>query len=351
MSGDSKKLVIVGAGFCGTLIAKYFDGTSLEVTLIDRKDYFLYQPGLHRGIFEPEVLRYLKVDLRELFGEVRVISEEVSQISSEKVKAGKKAIQFDILVIANGADYPIPLEDRSSIYTPTTLNEISDIHEALPSVGAVLVVGGGPIGVEVAGELGVRGTHKVTLVQSRDRLLPREPVRASAYASRFLEEHGARVITDERVVEKRGIRFQTDKGREIQAGICLWCTGISREKNHRKMAFPDSKLQKSGALNTDRYLRLAGSDNIFAGGDVTAVPEEKTAQNAERHAETIIENINRLRRNKELIPYRNKGDFKVISLGPKKGLATFKRWTPARGRIPSLLKKLIRKWMLWKYGT
>lgn len=350
MPEDRTKLVIIGAGFCGTLIAKHFDGTSLKVTLIDRKDYFLYKPGLHRGILNPEILRHLKVNLQEIFKEVRTITEEVSRISSREVVVGGEVIQPDILVIAKGANYPLPLEDGGSVYTATTIDEIVAINEKLPSVERVLVAGGGSLGVEVSAELVTQSEIKTILVHSGDRLLPREPSRASRYARGFLEKQGVDLLLDQRVVQRRGGKFLTDRDREIQADICIWCAGISRRGGGVNLALPDSSLEENGALRTDRYLRLVGSENIFVGGDVNALPEEKTAQNAERHAGIIIKNIRRSLEGRDLVPYRNRGDFMVISLGPKRGLATFRKWSLARGWIPSILKKAIRKWTIWKYG-
>ena len=85
------------------------------------------------------------------------------------------------------------------------------------------------------------------------------------------------------------------------------------------------------------------NENIFAAGDVNDVKEEKTAQNAEYHAKTVVKNIINLEEGKELVPYETNSRIMIISLGRWNGILTCKNFT-LTGFIPGILKSLVE----WK---
>lgn len=101
------------------------------------------------------------------------------------------------------------------------------------------------------------------------------------------------------------------------------------------------------AVRVNRYLQLPDYPHIFAGGDVTDVREEKTAQNAERHARIIAKNILRLG-HKPLVAYRQRPTPLVISLGEGQGIVSW-RGMSIDGWLPGALKKLVRWWALHGY--
>ncbi len=200
------------------------------------------------------------------------------------------------------------------------------------------------IGTEIAGELVTKTKDKeITIVHSYDRLIERNPKRASYYASRFLTKRGAKIIFNERVVEHKNNQFITNKGRIIEADAGLWCAGI--KANPYFMSGFRNATNKNNFLKVNNYLQLKGSKNIFVGGDINDIPEEKTAQNAVRHAHLIANNIIALIDKKELKKHKPRSGPLVISLGDWKGIITFKDFSFC-GFIPGIMKWIIEWWNL-----
>jgi NADH dehydrogenase FAD-containing subunit len=208
-----------------------------------------------------------------------------------------------------------------------------------------LIVGGGLIGTEVAGELCSKDECEVTVVHPMDRLIERNPSRASMAALRFLRKRGVKVVFGERVVDRAGEHFLTDKNKTVDADICFWCAGIKSDVGFLSEAFAGAVTEKR-TIAVNEYLQVVGFPNVFAGGDVTNIVEEKTAQNAERHGVLIAKNIVRLAREKPLLPYHHHVGPLVISLGDWHGLFVWRGFVWA-GVLPALLKRAIEWWCLF----
>jgi len=194
------------------------------------------------------------------------------------------------------------------------------MSEKIKKTKRILIVGGGVIGAEVAGELATKTSDKkIILVHPHNRLLERNPDIASNFAQRFLEKHGVQIIFGEKVNDhKKGI-FITDKKRKIEADIAIWCAGIKFNPWFMK-SFPESFYTERKALKVNTFLQLDGYSNIFVGGDINSVQEEKTAHNAERHARVISKNLLLMNQNKSLIPYKKGISMMDISLGNWNGI-------------------------------
>lgn len=345
-----KKVVIVGGGFCGALVARELDRRGgFDVTLVDKKNYFEYTPSIHKVIFEGKYLKKITVPYRQFLKNTRVVADEVTSVTPKKVSTkGKRRFSFDYLVVAAGIDYPIFLENKKNVCTLKSGVGAAQMGAAILNADRIVIIGGGLIGVEIAGELATKAQgKKITVVHPHDRLLERNPLKAGAYARKFLEKRGVELVFGERVVKHRGRQFVTSKGRKVEADAGIWCAGI--KFNPWFMKFPKSVFTERNALKVNKHLQLHGYRNIFVGGDITSVREEKTAQNAERHAHLILKNIDRLEKRQKLDIHIPRSAPLVISLGDWFGIMTFPgRWV-LTGLFPGILKWLIEWWVLRGY--
>ncbi len=339
-------VTVVGGGFCGALVARKLDRRrDVEVTLVDRTPCFEYTPGVHRLVSEPERELPLTVPYRDFLPETDIVTGDVVRMTPHRVETRREQVRFDRAVVATGVTYPVLLDDATDVYTLTSVAEAAALADALRDADRVLVVGGGLVGTELAAELVDRLPGlEVTLVHSHDRLLERNPPSASRHARRFLEQRNARLLLGERVVDRRGGLFFTDAGRAVAADVVVWCTGIRHEPGY--LAAMDGALDERNAVRVNRHLQLPGHPHIYAGGDVTDITEEKTAQNAERHAGVIAKNI--VRSPAKLAVYRPRSTALAVSLGGRRGILSW-RGVSLDGRLPGLLKKLVRRWTMHRY--
>ncbi len=343
-------VVVVGGGFCGTMVASRLERDSrFRVTLVTPRPHFEFTPSVPKLIANPAYGRRIRVPFVGMLKRTHVCAGTATNVDADSVLVGDRRIPFDYLVMATGCGYPVRLADRRNVFTVHRGEDAERMAEGLPGAASVLVVGGGLVGVEVAAELATKSPgRRVSLVHPHDRLMDRHAKRASHHAERFLVPRGVTIVYGERVVERDGNRFLTDTGRAIQADMAVWSTGV-RPATEFLESFITGGGSARGALAVDAGLRLVGHENIFAGGDVTNVPEEKTAQNAQRHARVIVRNIHRHLRGQPAVVYRPRTGPLVISLGDATGILTFKdlAWG---GRMPGALKWAIEWMELARYG-
>ncbi len=344
------KVVILGGGFCGALVAKLLDKRkNTEVVLIDKKDYFEYTPSIHKVIFNSSYFKKISVPFSHFLKNTRVVTGKLKQVTPEFVEVDEEKITFDYLIISSGIDYPVFLENKENVCVLKSGIEAAQMGAKIISQEHILIIGGGLIGTEIAGELVSKTKGKrLVIVHSHDRLLERNPIKASNYAQKFLEKNGAQIIFGERVVDHKGNTFITDKSRNIDAESAFWCAGIKCNPWFMQ-GFSNSIFTERKALKVNEFLQLEGYQNIFVGGDINSVQEEKTAQNAKRHAHLIIKNLDRLKSNQSLIAHKPRSAPLVISLGDWTGIMTLPNGWVITGIVPGILKCLIEWWVLRTY--
>lgn len=333
-----KRVVIVGGGFAGAYIARHLE-KKFDAVLIDTKDYFEFTPSILRTIINPKHAKKIQVLHKNYLKRAQVIVGHATKISDKEVLVGEAKVNFDYLVIATGSRYRDIFKELD-IILPNRAKELVEKHEKLASAQEVLIIGGGVVGVELAGEIATAYPKKnVTIVHSKDRLLERNNLRVSEYAKSFLSKHKVKIIFNERVVKRENGVFITDKGTQIKTDIPFICTGIISNGEVIKEGLPPSVNEKNQAL-VNRYLQLQGYNNIFVAGDVTSIEEEKLAHNAEHHAMIIIKNIKNMENARQLKPYISSKRVMVISLGKYNAIFLFKNFS-IHGKIPALMKWVV----------
>ncbi len=341
-----KKVLIVGGGFAGTLIAKKLQ-KNFNVVLIDTKDYFEFTPGILRSIVEPEHLKKIQILHSTYLKNAQIIKGEVKKVSDKYVFMNGKKLSYDYLVLSSGSRYNSPIKAQNMLLASRT-HELKEHSKKLESSNKVLIIGGGLVGVELAAEILEKFPKKETIiVHSKDRLIERNPKKASKYARDYLTKKGVKIIFNERVVKARKSSFFTSNNTEIKADIAFFCTGITPNTEFIKKSFPNS-LNERNQVKVNNALQLENNKNIFAAGDITSVKEEKTAQNSKKHAAIIIKNILRMNESKELLPYKPAPRIMVISLGKYNGILTYKKLM-LTGLFPGILKTIIEKREMFRY--
>lgn len=337
------RIIILGGGFCGSLIAKELDKQkNIEVVLIDKKGYFEYSPSLWKLLINKENHKKYIVPFTKFLRHTRLITTSILRVTPQFVETESEKLMYDYLVISTGIEYPIYLENTKNVITVKSGVEVVQNYEKIVNAKTILIIGGGLIGTEIAGELATRSLKKhIILVHSHDRLLERNRTNVSCYAKRFLESHGITILLGEKVIDHRNGTFMTDTKRHIAADIGIWCAGIQSNPWFMK-DFPSSIFTRNNALTVNRFLLLEGYSNIFVGGDITNIAEEKTALNAERHGNLISANLLRSIKRKKLIGYKSRKLPMIISLGRTDAMLTY--WVfLVPGFIPAVIKLIVEK--------
>ncbi len=340
------KIVILGGGFCGIEVARRLQKyKKFDITLIDKKKYFDFNPGIHKILFEQKKIEKIRVPYKKFLYNCEIKTEKIEKVTPEKIITEKGEILFDFLVVSKGAEYPVFLENKKNVYKLNSSENAIKIEKNLRKSKRILIVGGGLIGTEVAGEILTKSNKEVTIVHSNKRLIERNTKNASFYAESFMKKNGCNIIYNEKVKWHENNYFKTDKGRKIEADICIWSTGL-KWKNKILKDLKEA-TDKRNRILVNVYMQLKGHENIFAGGDVTGIKEEKNAHNAFVHGKLISKNIRRISENKNLIKYKKSSAPIVISLGDKKGILVWNNIT-IKGFFPAIIKKIIEKVALFR---
>ncbi len=335
-----KKVVVIGGGFAGTYLAKSLENI-FSVTLIDTKDYFEFTPSILKTIVNTSQRRKIQILHSHYLHKTSLIHGEVTSFTSQEVILKNKKISFDYLFVCTGSGYHSPIKG-SNIVLPNRARDLRKAHAQLEDAKTVLIVGGGLVGVELAAEIaGSYFEKKIVFVHAGKTLLERNPERVQKYAFDYLKKRGVRILLGEFVFSK-GKEFVTKNGKKINTDICFFCTGISPNTSlFQKNFFKALNLEKF--VHVKETLQLVNYPHIFVVGDLNDIPEEKTAQGAEKQARVAAYNVFALESGKELHSYFPTPKVMVISLGKWNGIFIYKNFI-LFGIIPALLKKLVE----WK---
>ena len=333
---------MIGGGFAGALIARALQ-RDFAVTLIDSKDYFEFTPGILRCLVQQEHLS--KIQVRHgLYFDGDILLGKVSEVFLDCVVVDGRKIGYDYLAICSGSRYNLPFKEEIAIAGRGA--DVKKYYDKLRRAGKVLIIGGGIVGVELAGEIIWKYPEKkIIIVHGRERLMQRGIYGVSRYADDFLRRNGVEIIYNERIVKGGKGLFFTDKNRKIEADIGFLCTGI---KANSELLNKFTGVHDKGHIKVNSFLQLSGYDKIFVAGDANNVKEEKTAQNAEAQAGIVVWNIQNLAAGKPLIAYESKPRIMVISLGKHSGILTRGNFVLS-GRFPGWLKGWIERRVMRRY--
>ena len=260
-----KKVVIIGGGFAGGYIARHLEKHFL-VTLIDTKDYFEFTPGILRTIVHPSHMKKIQVLHSQYLHKTKLIRAEVKECTEKEVFIANKKIPYDYLFVCSGSRYATPIKEKN-IILPNRAQELQKAHKQLENAKKILIVGGGIVGVELAGEiLDFYPEKKVTLVHANECLMERCSPQTQKFVHNYLTQKGVTLMYNERVEAKSG-KFIISHGKEISTDLCFFCTGIiPNTEIFQKIFF--SCLNEKKQVEVKETLQLKEYPSIFVVGDL-----------------------------------------------------------------------------------
>ena len=379
-------VVIVGAGFGGLAAALSLHHAPCRVTVVDRRNYHLFQPLLYQVATASLSPADIATPIRSLFRHqpnVRVLMGRVDDVDTERqevITTEAKRIPYDYLILATGARHSYFDHDEWEEFAPglKKIDDATDIRRRLllafehaentddaaeqERLLTFVIVGGGPTGVELAGaiaELAHHGMHrefrnidptrtKVLLLQGAPRILPAFPEKLSAISQRSLAELGVEVRTDARVelVDPEGVIVA---GERIPCRTIFWAAGVIASP---AATWVDGDMDREGRLKVAPDLSVPGHANIFAVGDTALsagwrgnpVPGlAPAAKQGGQYAAKVIRA--RLEGRGPPLPFRYRHTGSLATIGRKSAVADF-GWIRLSGVVAWWLWGLVHVFLL-----
>jgi NADH dehydrogenase len=314
------RVVVIGGGFAGLQAVQHLRGMDVHATIVDRRNFHLFQPLTYQvatGALSPGQIAY---PLRAIFkrrDNVRVVLAEVTGfdldarlVHVQPVEGGlpSMTLPYDTLIVGGGSRYSYFGHDEWQSYAP----EVKSLESALAARSRILetlegaeldddaesrrrrltfiVVGAGPTGVEMTGQIAelTRDTlrrdfravdpreSRVLLIEAGDRVLATFPPSLSDKAKHALEHLGATVLLDRTVVDidAEGVSIKSADGStdRIGADTVIWAAGVTASPLAKQLGeATGAELDRAGRVTVGPDLTVPGHPEVFAVGDMIRV--------------------------------------------------------------------------------
>jgi NADH dehydrogenase len=317
---STHRVVVVGGGFGGLQAVLKLRGAPVEVTLVDRRNFHLFQPLTYQvatGALSPGEIAY---PLRAIFKRhrnVRVVLAEVSDVDLDERELHLRrvggvpapaSIPYDTLIVAGGSHYSYfghddwsefaaevkslesALTVRSRILSAFEAAETEPDQERRAAWLTFVVVGGGPTGVEMAGQIAELArdtlrrdfrvvdprTGRILLIEAADRLLTSFPPSLSAKAVRSLQRLGVTPLLGSTVVDVEDGAVTIDDGggkpERVPTRTVVWAAGVAASSLAAKLGgLTGAEVDPVGRVAVEPDLTLPGHPEVFALGDMVRV--------------------------------------------------------------------------------
>jgi len=351
------RVVIVGAGFGGLYAARALRGAPVRVTVIDRRNYHLFQPLLYQvataALSPGEIAGPIRAILRAHAGpEVWMAQVASVDVARRRVTlADGGAVDYDYLVLATGATHAYFGHPEWEAYAPglKTIDDAIEIRRRFllafetaeresdadrrRRLLTFAIVGGGPTGVELAGALVEIARHalpreyqrvdtrsaRVVLLEGGPRVLASWPPALSARAEAQLRKLGVEVRTGARVTRIAADALELNGTETLAAGNVIWAAGVAASPLGAALGVP---LDPSGRVPVAPDLSVPGHPEVFVIGDLAHVTRDghdvpgvaPAAMQMGRHVADAIR-ADLARRPRRPFRYRDKGSLAVIGRG------------------------------------
>ncbi len=365
---QSTRVVIIGAGFAGLNAARALKNAAVQITLVDRNNYHLFQPLLYQVATAGLSPADISTPTRHVFRHqpnCRVIQAKVTGIDRHNrcVLTDRQSLSFDFLIVATGArhdyfghnDWAEVAPGLKDIDDATAIRrrilsafERAETTEAMDERARLMtfcVVGGGPTGVEMAGaiaELAKKTLNRefrliqpakarVVLLEAGDRILSNYPEKLSRKATMQLQKLGVEVCTGHAVSDCQPGRVEIQGGEALVAENIIWAAGVKASPAARWL---DATSDRHGKVCVNADLTLPGHHNVFVVGDTAACtdasgrPVPAVAPAAKQMGRYVARVIQAVIGGKDAPPpfkYRDWG--RMATIGRKAAVADFDRFT------------------------
>lgn len=378
-SDKAPRLVILGAGFAGLQLAKKLRNTAYDITLIDQYNYHQFQPLFYQvatARLEPSSISF---PLRKIFqrsNNVHVRNTKVKEVdmAAQQVIAEDGIFPYDELVIATGCttnffgnknleQYAFPMKSTTEAITLRNriLLNFEDALNATPEemeeIMNIVVVGGGPTGVELSGSLAELKKNilprdypdmdfsklNVYLLEgSPNTLAAMSPV-SQRTSQEYLEKMGVQVWTNAVMQDYDGHTAILKDGRQIKTRNLIWAAGIT---GNVPAGIPKELLVRGNRIKVDEYSRVAGTENVFAIGDIAYMETKdwpnghpQMANVAGKQATHLATNLKALKNGNKLKQFTYKLPGSMATVGKRKAVVD----------LPFMSFQGVIAWLFWMF--
>ncbi|MEO8513040.1 MAG: FAD-dependent oxidoreductase [Ignavibacteria bacterium] len=355
-----QKLVVLGSGFGAFACLKELDTALFDVKIISPRNHFLFTCLLpsttvgtieFRSIIEP--IRNIK-NANYIQAYCRKIDEGNKKLYCEDADTRKEfTLDYDILVVSVGEitnSYNIEGVEKNAYF----LREVADARRirikvidcfenaSIPGISEeekksylrFFVCGGGPTGVEFAAELhdfieedvrkkypGLDNDIEIILIEAGDKLLNSFDAKLSEYTLKIFKRQKINVKTNSLITKVTESEIFVNDGSHYNYGLLVWAAGNTATDLIRNSTLAKNKKNK---LVIDHYLKVSGTESVYATGDCTEIPDEPypvTAQTAQRQGKYIGKSLNKLAKGKEVKQFKYRDLGMLAYIGSHKALA------------------------------
>jgi NADH dehydrogenase len=347
-------VVIVGAGFGGMETAKRLANTPVQITLIDRQNYHLFQPLLYQVAIAGLVPSQIAYPLRTIFRKQKNLTFQMGEVSSvdfnkRYIRSNGSIIAYDYLILAVGGQTNFfglntveengfqlkSIEDATStrnhllrMFERASREADPDLRKALLTF---VVVGGGPTGVETAGALAELIIHvmakdypqmdlrevRVLLIEAMDSIMLAYPDELRQATTKLLEGKNVEILLNTRLTDYNGRRVTLADGSYIDAHTLIWTAGVRSAEITDRLGVQQAA---AGRVCVEPTLQLPQHPEVFVIGDAAYVEDEKgrplpmLATVAQQQAKTAARNIQNILKGKkpEAFHYKDPGLLATI---------------------------------------
>ena len=371
------RVVIVGAGFAGINLAQRISNKDYQVVLIDRNNFHQFQPLLYQvamsGIEPSSIAFPLRKLLRKKKGTHIRVAELLSVNPAEKfLTTTEGRVNYDILVLATGVttNFYGNTNIESQAYSLKSISDalllrnviLYDLEKALTireddvrqSYMDIVIVGGGPTGVEMAGSLAEMRKYilpkdypelraqemNIHLIEGTKELLASMSDEASKKSLQYLRDMGVEVLTEVRVINYDGNEITLNDGRKLYSRKVIWAAGIT---GYQLEGLPKECYGRGNRIIVDQYNTVQGLPDVYALGDNAYMEEgiykghPQVAQPAIQQAKRLSKNLNDKIKGKSFTPFHYKDLGSLATIGRNKAVAD----------LPFMKTQGFIAWILW----
>ncbi len=377
-------IVIIGGGFGGLRLARKLNNKpGFEITLIDKFNYHQFQPLFYQVATAGLDASNISFPLRKAFHNsknVRVRLAEVLEIvpTQNKLRLDTGELSYDILVIATGADtnffgnanliekaFPMKstveaLQLRHQLIQNFEDALLAKSAEELERLLTIVIVGGGPTGVELSGAIAEMkrdvlpkdypeldfSRMKIYLLEGSGKTLGAMSQKSSDHSRQYLERLGVSVLLNTIVKDYDGEKVTLQDGKTIRSNIVIWAAGI---KGNVPRGISKDLIARGNRIKVDRYNKVQGFENIYAIGDIAYMETPKypsghpqVAQVAIQQADLVAENFRKMERKsnpRQLLEFEYYDKGSMATVGRNLAVVDLPK--------PKLHFKGLLAWLIW----
>lgn len=330
----TRKVLIIGGGYAGIQAASELEKAGVPFTLVDPKEYFHHCVGALRAAVQPEYVAKIAIPFRNAFREKFVQGKVISlDIPNKKaVLEGGREVSWSHCLVAVGSLGPVPC--RSTQLTVAGLEEeVRATADIIQRAEKIVIIGGGAVGFELAGEIRDKYKDKaITIVSSSEKLVcPDFAPKFYTRVNSLLEAGNVKVVVGK--ADMTFVKVNMIEGQTLQVGdtavesdLVLPCTGLPPNRPEVAALVPVEGFDDKGRVKVDEFLGVEGCPGLYALGDCSNTSEHKMAAHAASHADTVVANIVLEAAGKPPRPYKQKFVGMIVPFGAFAGAGSMNGW-------------------------